>query len=145
MTGNWFDDVAKTLAGGSSRRSFFKRFSLAATGFILAARQPAAAQGTVTCAEYCMALGYRGQAFGECVSSCETGEVFGAYACEGDSECFHTGCSGQICASEDIPTTCEYRCEYGCYAQAQCVCIGGRKCGFLMTQELHECLRACPG
>jgi hypothetical protein len=63
-------------------------------------------------------------------------------ACSDDADCFRTGCSGQLCANQDIITTCEFRCEYGCYSQAQCQCFGDQ-CAFAHDQVLHECLRQC--
>jgi len=63
-------------------------------------------------------------------------------ACSENSDCFHTGCSSQFCASQGIITPCEYRCEYGCYAQASCKCFGGR-CGFRMDQRLVRCVLEC--
>ena len=38
--------------------------------------------------------------------------------CSSDADCFHTGCFGQLCASQGIVTSCEFRCEYACYQQA---------------------------
>src|SRR5262245_60633443 len=46
----------------------------------------------------------------------------GRRACNGDGDCFHTGCSGQICANEDVITTCVFTCEYGCLSRASCGC-----------------------
>lgn len=63
-------------------------------------------------------------------------------ACDVDADCFHTGCSGQLCASAIIITTCEFTCEYGCYQVANCECRGHR-CGFQQSATLRDCLRAC--
>ena len=55
--------------------------------------------------------------------------------------CFKTGCSGQVCADEDVITTCEYRPEYDCYKAAKCERQANGKCGFTDTPELRRCLR----
>ena len=62
--------------------------------------------------------------------------------CSSDADCFHTGCFGQLCASQGIVTSCEFRCEYACYQQAACSCIGGR-CGSRIAPELITCFREC--
>jgi eight-cysteine-cluster-containing protein len=65
-------------------------------------------------------------------------------ACSSDSDCVQTGCSGQICASEDVITTCEFREEFACFqdpAITTCGCDGGR-CAFAATPELEACLAA---
>lgn len=63
--------------------------------------------------------------------------------CVQDSDCMRTGCSGTICASEDIATTCEYLPEYACYDEPKtsCGCNNGF-CGFDQTPELASCLNA---
>lgn len=141
MSHSWFDEVAKTVARGDSRRSFLKGFGIAFTGVAFGAFKPAVVSANPQCQAYCRGrapLG--GRAFGDCMQLCETGTTFGS--CESDSDCFHTGCSGQLCAAEDIVTTCEFACEYGCYQQAACGCVGGG-CGFIMSRQLRECLRNC--
>lgn len=55
--------------------------------------------------------------------------------------CFKTGCSGQVCADEEVITTCEYRTEYDCYKTAKCERQSNGKCGFTDTPELRRCLR----
>jgi eight-cysteine-cluster-containing protein len=55
--------------------------------------------------------------------------------------CFKTGCSGQVCADEEVITTCEYRTEYDCYKTAKCERQANGKCGFTDTPELRRCLR----
>ncbi len=54
--------------------------------------------------------------------------------------CRRTGCSGQVCASEDVVTTCEFRPEYACYQKAICERLAGGACGFRKTRELESCL-----
>ncbi|MEP6653399.1 MAG: hypothetical protein ABJA82_08580 [Myxococcales bacterium] len=54
--------------------------------------------------------------------------------------CRRTGCSGQICAAEDIASTCEWRPEYACYKSAACERQSDGTCGFTPTPELKQCL-----
>ena len=61
--------------------------------------------------------------------------------------CAVTGCSGQLCVSEeasDTFTTCEYRAEYACYAEASCEPQTDGKCGWTQTTELKQCLANPP-
>lgn len=55
--------------------------------------------------------------------------------------CFKTGCSGQVCADEEVITTCEYKPEYECYKRAKCERQANGQCGFTDTPELRRCLR----
>jgi hypothetical protein len=55
--------------------------------------------------------------------------------------CFKTGCSRQVCADEEVVTTCEYRPEYECYKRAKCERQASGECGFTDTPELRACLR----
>ena len=57
-----------------------------------------------------------------------------------DSLCRTTGCSGQVCADEDVMTTCEYREEYACYKTARCERQNNGRCGWTETAELQKCL-----
>ncbi|MFT6628967.1 MAG: hypothetical protein ACJA1R_002241 [Flavobacteriales bacterium] len=63
------------------------------------------------------------------------------YACETDDDCFRSGCSSQICASESITTTCEWREEYMCLNEelTSCGCNAG-VCGFATTDAYLDCL-----
>lgn len=54
--------------------------------------------------------------------------------------CIRTGCSGQVCASSVVYTTCEWRPEYACYADATCERQEDGNCGWTMTPELEACL-----
>lgn len=55
--------------------------------------------------------------------------------------CQVTGCSGQICASEPVFTTCEWRPEYECLALTQCGPYGeGWSCAWEQTPEYLDCL-----
>jgi hypothetical protein len=86
----------------------------------------------------------------ECISPCATVrcpagthcESNGPTACVPDDEptCQRTGCSGQICAAESVFTTCEWRDEYACYADATCERQADGGCGWTATPELDACL-----
>jgi hypothetical protein len=56
--------------------------------------------------------------------------------------CVITGCSAQICASEDMASTCEFRPEYACYqsANARCARNSANQCAWVETAELKACL-----
>lgn len=56
------------------------------------------------------------------------------------SQCRPTGCSGQICADQDMVSTCEYRPEYVCYKNARCERQSNGQCGWTQTAELSSCL-----
>jgi hypothetical protein len=58
--------------------------------------------------------------------------------------CKKTGCSGQICADEEMMSTCEWKPEYACYRKARCERQSNGKCGFTQTPELKACLARPP-
>jgi eight-cysteine-cluster-containing protein len=60
------------------------------------------------------------------------------------AECRVTGCSSQVCAAEDLITTCEFRPEYACYRSATCAAQSDGQCGWTMTPELEACLANPP-
>lgn len=62
----------------------------------------------------------------------------------GEGECRRTGCSGQLCAGEDVPSTCEWLPEYACYAQAVCERQADGECGWTITPEAAACLANPP-
>ena len=82
--------------------------------------------------DYCREYGWYGD--GECDDFC--------FQVDSDcGGCVVTGCSGQICADEDMASTCEWRDEYACY-QDHGVCerqLNG-ECGWSDTPELTMCL-----
>lgn len=55
------------------------------------------------------------------------------------SECYPTGCNGQICADTEVITTCEFRAEYACYKAGRCERQTTGKCGWTETPELKRC------
>jgi eight-cysteine-cluster-containing protein len=56
--------------------------------------------------------------------------------------CLVSGCSGQICARQALFSTCEWRPEYACFANATCGPQPGGECGWAMTDALRACLEA---
>lgn len=67
--------------------------------------------------------------------------------CVTDADCIITGCSGQVCASQPVITTCEWREEYACYHDPNittCGCNMGI-CGWAQTPELALCLVKAQG
>jgi hypothetical protein len=54
--------------------------------------------------------------------------------------CIKTGCSGEICADEEMMSTCVYRAEYACYKKAVCERQPGGNCGFTKTTALTTCI-----
>lgn len=63
------------------------------------------------------------------------------------SPCRVSGCSSQLCAEQDLASTCEWRPEYACYREARCEPQPGGACGWTQTPELLACLegaRAAP-
>lgn len=54
--------------------------------------------------------------------------------------CRPTGCSGQICADEDVITTCEYKESYACYKKAKCERHQDGQCAWTLTEDLLQCL-----
>jgi len=61
--------------------------------------------------------------------------------CPMKTDCVVTGCSGQICAETDTPSTCEWTEAYACYKKyGICQRDSGGKCGWVPTKELTSCL-----
>lgn len=56
--------------------------------------------------------------------------------------CKISGCSSQICAEEEMMSTCEYREVYMCYRNARCERQTNGQCGWTETAELRSCLRS---
>ena len=60
---------------------------------------------------------------------------------EPQNPCVVTGCSGQLCASHDIATTCEWLPIYACFQEAECGLHGvNGTCAWKHTSELTDCL-----
>jgi hypothetical protein len=60
---------------------------------------------------------------------------------EAEAPCFVGGCSGQICSDQEgVISTCEFRPEYACYADATCERQVDGECGWTPTPELEACL-----
>jgi hypothetical protein len=84
-----------------------------------------------------------------CVAACvtERPEARGGAAVQRRSArviepCVVSGCSGQICAREPLFSTCEWRPEYACFADATCAPQASGGCGWTMTDALRACLEA---
>ncbi|RME20637.1 MAG: hypothetical protein D6806_15985 [Deltaproteobacteria bacterium] len=78
---------------------------------------------------------------------CEPHQCINPYApCHGDCvpaespRCIVTGCSGQICGTEHVTTTCEWRPEYGCLQHAICEVQPDGSCGWTHTPEYEQCM-----
>jgi len=54
--------------------------------------------------------------------------------------CAIGGCSGQICSGQPMFSSCEWRPEYACFANAVCEPQGNGSCGWTATPELRACL-----
>ncbi|MFA4936917.1 MAG: Gmad2 immunoglobulin-like domain-containing protein [Patescibacteria group bacterium] len=54
--------------------------------------------------------------------------------------CIITGCSKQICADEEVITTCDFKPEYVCYTRAVCERQEDNQCGWTKTPDLETCL-----
>jgi hypothetical protein len=62
----------------------------------------------------------------------------------GAQTCIKTGCSGTVCASEEMVSTCEYKPEYACYKTATCEWQANGGCGWRENAELTACLANPP-
>lgn len=58
-------------------------------------------------------------------------------------QCVVTGCSGQICASEPMSSTCEWTCVYGCYQYADCEAQASGECGWTTNDKFDACVADC--
>ena len=56
------------------------------------------------------------------------------------TQCRATGCSSQVCADQDVITTCEFRPEFACYRTAKCERQVDGQCDWTITPELQACL-----
>lgn len=54
--------------------------------------------------------------------------------------CRPTGCSGQLCADQDLVSTCEFKKEYACYSSAVCKRQENGECGWTQTEALTSCI-----
>lgn len=54
--------------------------------------------------------------------------------------CVISGCSNQICASEALSSTCEWKEEYACYRTAICEVQPDGACGWTPSESLTSCL-----
>ena len=56
------------------------------------------------------------------------------------SPCKRTGCSSQICAAEEMPSTCEYIDYYQCYDLAECGLNAAGECGWISNSLFNQCM-----
>lgn len=107
-----FDDVAKALASGLTRRRALRRVGVGLAGALLGSLGLGRARGQAptpkNCADYCKNfLGIRpghGNAYGQCVSNCATCLAAGGTACGADACCTDgQGCCDGTCT--DLTTT----------------------------------------
>ncbi|MFH1111767.1 MAG: Gmad2 immunoglobulin-like domain-containing protein [Patescibacteria group bacterium] len=54
--------------------------------------------------------------------------------------CIITGCSKQVCAEEEVITTCDFNPGYICYTKAECERQVDGQCGWTKTPDLATCL-----
>ncbi|HTK05063.1 MAG TPA: Gmad2 immunoglobulin-like domain-containing protein [Candidatus Eisenbacteria bacterium] len=69
---------------------------------------------------------------------------FAAAASEHWRACKTSGCSGQICAEEEMVTDCLFKPEYACYKEAECARQSDGNCGWTQTAQLTACLAHPP-
>ena len=72
--------------------------------------------------------------------ACAPNEQPDLVACTCVQSCMRTGCSGQLCASETILTTCEFHPWYVCYDDALCEIQPDGECDWTPTDDLLQCL-----
>eukprot|EP01017_Pseudomicrothorax_dubius_P007853 TRINITY_DN1250_c0_g1_i3.p1 TRINITY_DN1250_c0_g1~~TRINITY_DN1250_c0_g1_i3.p1 ORF type:complete len:173 (-),score=44.13 TRINITY_DN1250_c0_g1_i3:77-595(-) len=64
------------------------------------------------------------------------------------TKCVVSGCSGQLCASEPLMSTCEFRPEYRCLRYSRCGPYSQTSrdgCGWLHTPEYYNCVNRTKG
>ncbi|KYG04417.1 hypothetical protein BE21_04010 [Sorangium cellulosum] len=82
----------------------------------------------------------------ELTACLDGGGVLEAAPGGGPGPCVVTGCSGQVCADDDVLTTCEWREEYACYGKhGVCERDASGQCGWRDTPELDACLESASG
>jgi len=80
---------------------------------------------------------------------CKPGDVcppvcwpYGFCVEQGPPPCKKTGCSGQLCATVDIMTTCEWLPHYACFQEFGVCCNSGPDggCAWELSDDLVQCL-----
>jgi hypothetical protein len=99
------------------------------------------------CIGPCPLLDQDGDGLRDCSDPCPWGEATGMPCTvpptkPSPGDCQRSGCSGQVCAAEPVGTTCEWRAEYACYADARCERQPDGACGWTPTPTLEACLAA---
>ncbi len=57
-----------------------------------------------------------------------------------EKKCVVSGCSGEICADNQVNSICIYKPEFACYTSAHCQLQSNGTCGWTQTPELKTCL-----
>ena len=73
------------------------------------------------------------------VSYTNTVQTMATSECFFDSDCITTGCSSEICASEEMASACVYVPEYECNQYRSCGCVAGT-CAWSSTSEYDGCV-----
>ncbi len=61
---------------------------------------------------------------------------------QGFNRCRKSGCSGNICSDRTLGSTCEWRPEYICYRDQNCVRNRHGGCSWDKPSRLERCLRS---
>jgi hypothetical protein len=61
---------------------------------------------------------------------------------QGFNRCRKSGCSGNICSDKVLGSTCEWRPEYACYREQNCVRNKNGRCTWDKPSTLERCLRS---
>ncbi len=56
--------------------------------------------------------------------------------------CRPTGCSGEVCADDDVMSACIFKPEFACYKNATCERQPSGECGWTVTPQLTQCLQS---
>jgi hypothetical protein len=140
MSDHPFDDLARTLASGASRRGVLRAIGGAVLGSLVAApAQTVLAQGNSTCAHFCAAVfGANTPAAGQCTSDAAHGNGLcvkcGARTSPSSICCSRNGRG--LCSSYSSATCCQAP------ANATATCTNGT-CGFTCKQDYTLCQGAC--
>jgi len=128
---NRFDELAKGLASGLTRRDALKRVAGGLAGLLFAdVALGSKAQAADTCPDYCRSIGINpggGNAFGKCVSNCAHCKNSGGTPCGADGCCTGTDvCDNGVC-TPPITHVCTGCLGCGvlvpCGASGECACF----------------------
>ena len=168
MSDHPFDDLARTLAAGASRRGVLRAIGGAVLGTLVAAPpRPVLADGNADCAHFCDDVEPPGPGRGECKSDAAQQQglcyTCGPAATAGHPDVCGVGTSSVTCCTVASPTCCGNAtcvnlqsdvtncgtCGNACKApaNASAVCTNG-KCGFVCNAGFvlcqGKCVPTCP-